>query len=674
MSVSTMKRLTVIATLNDADAILHRLMKLRAVSLEQAPADDRETLDHYAPLANVSEASARVARVEGVIPVLAKHSRQRKKFFAPQAPISPEAFRTNGRFDTAWKVVEETDKILTRQAELRGERENVLSRMRAYRPYLNLEFPLDFTGTETTRYFVGSLPGGLRPERIENALTDIAATVHLLGTDGTGVYIAVIAHRKEEDAALRALSGLGFLRAPLPTEHKTVKQLLDGAQKECDAIEEALARLETRLTVLSEKLEEVEILSDIERTALIAEENKQKLSMTDQCVILTGWCPASQEPRITTVLSDFCTAFEFAEPKEGDDVPILLRNNGFAKSFEWVLGMYAYPKYGTFDPTFIMSIFYFLIFGLMFADAGYGLTLMVACFGAVRWLHPRESMKRFLLMFGYCGISCTIFGILFGSYFGNFPLAFMENVMGIPADALPNLSLLPAEAANVAILFDPIQNPMAFLGISLGMGALHLIAGMGVKAFVLCRQGKVIDALFDIVTYWILFAGIGMLFVSRTVGIVLTVVGVASVLLTQGRQKKGIPGKIAGGFLGLYNLIGYASDLLSYCRVLALGLAASVIGQVVNILATLKGATFAGILLMLIVFTVGHLLNLVINILGTFVHTSRLQYIEFFNKFYEEGGTPFKPMAPADRYSKDITPAEGETTTEKDGQLKINFD
>ena len=367
-----------------------------------------------------------------------------------------------------------------------------------------------------------------------------------------------------------------------------------------------------------------------------------------------------KKEKISAALEEFGAAYHFEPPAEGEEPPILLKNNGFAKNFEWVLGMYAYPRYGTFDPTFIMSIFYFIIFGLMFADAGYGLVLMIACFGAVRWCHPGEGMKRFLLMFGYCGISCLICGVLFGAYFGNFPLSFMENVLGTPVNQLPNLSLLPAEAANVAILFDPLLNPMGFLIVSLAAGALHLVGGMAVKAFLLCKAGKPLDALFDIVTYWVLFAGLGMLAVDGNIGLWLTLGGAGAIVLTHGRQKKGFFGKLTGGLLGLYDLINYASDLLSYSRVLALGLAAGVIGQVVNILATLKGGSVVGILLMIVVFCIGHLLNLVINVLGSFVHTSRLQYIEFFNKFYEDGGTPFRPMAPSDRFTCEA-PASAES-------------
>ncbi|MBR6728416.1 MAG: V-type ATP synthase subunit I [Clostridia bacterium] len=657
MSVTAMKKLTVIAQKADADAIVRRLMRLRAVSLAPTEKTDGEPPTRFPSEQEREAAAARVARIEAILPLLNRRSKRKKPLFAQQTPISFEDFRDDGRYETAVKVVDETTKILERQDELKAALEAARANMRACEPYLNMELSPGFAGTETTVYLTGALPSGTRLERITAALEELAAEAEIISADGTGTYISLIAHRSDEEAALRALAGLGFMRSPLQGAPQTAKALFDDYKREKQRLEEELERLDTVLTTLAEKLTDVEILYDIERTDLMAAENKGELTTTEQCIILSGWCPAKQTDRIAELLEEFCAAYHFEDPTEGDDVPIQLKNNGFAKNFEWVLGMYAYPKYGTFDPTFVMSIFYFLIFGLMFADAGYGLVLMAACFGIVRWCHPREGMKRFLLMFGYCGISCFIFGVLFGAYFGNFPLSFMENVLGTPVNQMPNLSLLPTEAANLAILFDPLQNPMGFLVVSLAAGALHLVAGMAVKAFVLCRSGKPLDALFDICTYWLLFAGLGVLFVNGTVGLWLTVAGVASIVLTQGRRKKGFFGKLTGGLLGLYDLINYASDLLSYSRVLALGLAAGVIGQVINILATLKGGSFIGIILMIVVFCIGHLLNLVINVLGSFVHASRLQYIEFFNKFYEDGGTPFRPMTPSDRFTCEAPPA-----------------
>jgi len=657
MSVSRMEKLTVVLPHGDVDALLRRVMRLRAVSLERT----EQTDEPFVPLADearIATLTASIAEIEAALPPLTKRARRKKSLFRPVTEVSFADFAADGREQTARKIVEETGKILNEQSALRATLEAQRARGRALMPYFDLALPLDFAGTASTVLLLGSLPAGVRRAALDAAVEELALTVDILSEEPSGTYLAVICHKAEEERALGALAGLGFVRAVFDDAHGTAKRLYDACEREMRAVYETLERLENRLGVLAERLTDVEILADMERTALLAEESKRRIEATAKCAVLTGWCPVRERERVTSVLERFGAAYEFTPPAEGDDPPILLRNNAYARNFEWVLGMYSYPRYGKFDPTFVMSIFYFLIFGLMFADAGYGLLLMVACFGGVRWLKPREGMKRFLLMFGYCGISCVICGVLFGSYFGNFPLAFLENVVGVAPEHLPRLSLLPSTEGNVAILFDPLQNPMGFLVVSLAVGAVHLLAGMAVKAFLLCREGKWLDALFDIVTYWVLFAGIGVVFLHKTVGIILLCAGAGSIVLTHGRHAKHPLQKLTGGLLGLYDLIAYASDLLSYSRILALGLAAAVIGQVINILATMKGASFIGFLLMIVVFCIGHVLNLVINVLGTFVHTSRLQYIEFFGKFYEDGGRPFVPLAGADRYTADTSPEE----------------
>lgn len=650
MSVSKMQKLTVVTPTKDADAMLRRLMKLKAVALRREEGDPPP-----APDEQISEGEKQLARIGEALNALTKYSRRKRRLFAGQIPISPEAFCTDGRYDTAWKVVEETLKILKGKADHAAARAVQSALKTACKPYLDLPFPLNCTETETSLLWVGCFPGGVRQDRIQELLQELPASFYPLSEDATGLYAAILLHKSAQDEISRILSALDFMRAPLPCVAQTAKSVYQDASEQLRQIQEHADRLEARLSVLAEKLSEVEILWDVENTRLLVAQNKQELANTAQCTILRGWIPASERERVTATLAPLCAAYEFEEPAPDEEPPVLLKNRGFAKNFEWVLGMYAYPKYGAYDPTAVMSIFYFLIFGLMFADAGYGAVLCIACFSLVRWAQPRESMKRFLLMFGCCGISCILFGILFGSYFGNFPLAFMENVMKLPPERMPNLSILPAEAANVAVLLDPLQNPMGFLLISLGMGALHLLAGMAVRAYDLCRKGKVIDAFCDILLYWVLFAGIAVVFLHRNAGLILLGAGTGGILLTHGRKKKGLVGKIVGGFLGLYDLVSFASDLLSYCRILALGLASAVIAQVVNIMATLKGPTFGGVLLMLLVFVIGHALNLVINILGTFVHTARLQYIEFFNKFYEEGGEPFKPIPVSEKYTRDVS-------------------
>ena len=192
---------------------------------------------------------------------------------------------------------------------------------------------------------------------------------------------------------------------------------------------------------------------------------------------------------------------------------------------------------------------------------------------------------------------------------------------------------------------------MAFLVVSLAMGAIHLLGGMAVKFYLLCRERKIFSAVFDIGSWWILFAGIGMIFVRPTVGYILCGVAVLMIVATAGRAERNPILRIGKGLLGLYDLINYASDLLSYCRILALGLAAGVIAQVVNLIATMGGPSPGGFVKMVLIMLIGHLLNMAINLLGAFVHTSRLQYLEFFGKFFEDGGVPFTPVLPSEKYS-----------------------
>lgn len=660
MSVSTMEKLTAVALKRDTDALVRRLMKLRAVSINEPGAAELAEEGLSRPDVAVREATERVAKIDRALPALTRRSTRKKNPFAGAAAVSFDEFRSSGREEKAWRAVNRTVELLDRAEKIKTEDAALAAECAALTPYLDLTYPPDFAGTATTVHILGSLPPGAGKERLTEATARLAFTFDVLCEDSTGIYISALAHKQDEPRVMTALSGLGFLRATFPRGGELPKHLFDRADGERRMLAAEATSGEAQLKHLAGNLTDVEILSDMERTTLLAEENKKKLSETGECTVFSMWCPVPSKEKVTAALDKVGAAYEFEPPAPGDDVPILLRNNAYARNFEWVLGMYSYPKYGKYDPTFIMSLFYFVIFGLMFADAGYGLLLSAACFGIVYRCHPRESMKRFLLMFGYCGISCMICGVLFGAYFGNFPLAFMENVLKIPASELPRLSLLPSDAANIAILFDPLQNPMAFLVLSLAVGAVHLIAGMAVRAVLLCKEGKPLDALFDIGSYWLLFAGLGVIFVQKKAGLIVLLCGVAAVVATQGRSKKGAM-KFFGGLLGLYNLIDYASDLLSYSRILALGLAAGVIGQVVNILATLKGASFVGILMMILVFCLGHVLNLAINVLGTFVHTSRLQYIEFFGKFYEDGGTPFKPVTPSDRFADDVS-GDGEET------------
>ena len=251
-------------------------------------------------------------------------------------------------------------------------------------------------------------------------------------------------------------------------------------------------------------------------------------------------------------------------------------------------------------------------------------------------------MKKMLDMFSICGISTIICGVLFGGYFGNLPSAFAQNILGI--ENFP----------NIAVAFDPVTNPIPYLFLSLGLGAVHLVAGLLMKAYMLIKSGQVLDAVFDVGLWLVLFAGIGLLAVVPEYGKWVALIGAAGLVLTQGRTAKNPIMKLLKGVMSLYDIVGYVSDLLSYSRIMALGLSGAIIAQVVNLIGTLGGPTVVGFIALILAIALGHTLNLALSLLGAFVHTARLQYIEFFGKFYIDGGEPFKPASVRTKYTQII--------------------
>ena len=312
-------------------------------------------------------------------------------------------------------------------------------------------------------------------------------------------------------------------------------------------------------------------------------------------------------------------------------MPILLKQNSLTEPFQAITDLYSTPSVNDIDPTPFLAPFYFIFFGLMLSDAAYGLILSVGSFILLKHYRLEGMMKRLVKMFMFCGISTFFWGVLFGGWFGD--------MFGIS----------PA-------WFNPVEEPMTLLVFSLILGGIHIFVGMGLKAYILLRNGQAIDAICDIFLWYFLLIGIVVFALGSSIAPIATeigkwmsIIGAVGIVLTGGRSKKGI-GKITGGLGSLYGITSYLSDVLSYSRLLALGLATGVVSQVINTLGKMVGGGVIGVIVMIVVFIIGHVFNLAINTLGTFVHSSRLQYVEFFGKFFDGGGTPFNPFSRKTKY------------------------
>lgn len=298
----------------------------------------------------------------------------------------------------------------------------------------------------------------------------------------------------------------------------------------------------------------------------------------------------------------------------------MLENSKTVRQFEGITNMFSVPNYHEGDPNGIMAPWYWLIFGMMMGDVGYGAMMVVLILLVKKFMKLGEEGVKLMNVMLYSSITTMLCGVVFGSYFGE---------------------------TWHPLLFSPMEDPVSMLLLTLLVGVAHIFTGLGVKIYRNVRQGKVLDALFDQVSWILLIAGLGLLFLPATqmVGGVLAVMGALIILFTAGRDRKGLVSKAVGGLSGLYGITSYLSDILSYSRILALSLATGVVGMVMNMLAGMIQGSVIGWILSLAIYGAGHIFNLALSLLSAYVHDCRLQYIEFYGKFYEGGGTLFRPFS-----------------------------
>ncbi|MDD3214507.1 MAG: V-type ATP synthase subunit I, partial [Eubacteriales bacterium] len=326
-------------------------------------------------------------------------------------------------------------------------------------------------------------------------------------------------------------------------------------------------------------------------------------------------------------------ALSFYDPEPGEEPPVVLQNAPVMTPFESVVSGYSLPAPGSFDPTAIMMPFFVNFMGMMISDAGYGLMMAIIMPLLIKALKPGPGTKRLLWILTAGGIATVFWGAMYNSWFGFSPLP---------------------------TVFDPMNNALPVMAACIALGAVHLFTGLGVAAYMNIKNGKPLDAVADQLSWFMLVVGLGLMIVMPEIGKWIALAGAAIVLVTAGREKSKNPFKrLISGLGALYGVTSWVSDLLSYMRLFGMGLATGVIGMVINILvAKVFAAGVVGWVLGAALFVGGHLFNLAINTLGAYVHSCRLQYIEFFGKFFQDGGKPFKPLTQTNRYIY-VTEAEG---------------
>ena len=548
-------------------------------------------------------------------------------------------------------------------AEGRAEIQRLQTQIDALSPWLSLDIPMQFKGTKRTRVFVGTLPEERTLEQVLTGLAEEAPKVsgihaEILSTSADQTCLFVICGRKDAFAMEAALRGIGFSYPASPSD-KPPKEQCEGLRARIAQAQDRIRRAEEEIRSFADKREDLEFLSDYESMRLEKYQVLGRLRQSRHTFIVEGYVPQREAAALERQLSDrYDAAVEIEPLSDQDDPPVLLENNAFAAPVEPVLESYSMPARGEVDPCTVMAVFYYVLFGLMLSDAAYGLIMVIGCGALLAKFRNMESgMKKTLQMFLYCGISTMFWGVMFGSYFGDVVDVVASTFFGKDVTIPP-------------VWFIPVDEPMRLLVFSFLLGIIHLFAGLAMKLYQLCKAKQYKDALYDVI-FWYLLVGGGIIYLLTmdmvvnmlglgfqlpaavgNVAAVFAAIGAVGIVFTAGRESRSPFKRLLKGLYGLYNISGYLSDILSYSRLLALGLATGVIASVFNQMGSMAGGGVAGAIVFILVVLIGHTLNIGINVLGAYVHTNRLQYVEFFGKFFEGGGRKFNPFSAKTKYYK----------------------
>lgn len=646
MAVVKMNKITVLGLSKERKQLLDALMRLGVVEIKQdVPTDDiRDNAFNINVQNDLAKIDAVLADLERALGILDSYVPKKMPLFSTRRIVSETEYHDVMKnsadiVDGAGRINQLEDEV----ARIKSEINRLANLSDSLEPWLALEIPLNDASTKYTFTITGTLSSTINLDVVDEELASVCPeSVMLRATsDRERHYIAVIAHKSIENEVMALLRNYGFNKFTFKEIDGTAKEAKEILDMRISSLGNEREKKLAAIKDLAEKRDQLEIVCDgyrMERTRL---EAKSRLISTRSVFMLKGWLPAEHSQKLKDYLDkNFYCAIEIEEPGEDEDFPVLLQNGPVADSITPVVSMYGVPSCREIDPSAITLPFFAFLFGLMFGDGGYGIIICLVTGFILKKYKLEESTKQFIKLIFICGLATILAGALFGSWFG------------IPA------------LAKTALWIVPTQQPELMMSYSILIGIVHMYTGLIVSALNLIRRGQIVDAICDVFFKLIMFTGFIMsllpfapgVTISSSSGIVKTgyyvfAIGVALVLLTAGRNSKNIFGKIFGGLPKLYDVIGFFSDCLSYTRILALGLASAIIADIVNSLASsFGGFIVVKYLVMTLVLVIGHVLNFALNALGAYVHSCRLQYLEFYGKFLEGGGEAFKPLQASTKY------------------------
>lgn len=664
MSVMAMKRLNICGMKRDRESIIETINEFKAMELDESAFQNKNLSDFPTNDQRITF-EKKSHNIENAIEAIEMYAPEKKGMLASlegkkdikRVSMMSIVKREDELTDMAKRAMDNMKKIIEDRVEI--DRNQVS--MQSLEPWLDLDIPMEFTHTERTSFLIGTIVKVDSQEEIYDGiglhLVDLSEVeISIVHKDKFQTCIVAVCLKEYENAVENGLHTLGFAR--ISNAFKGVpREELDKLKDDNEKLQREIEMLKAEFNTLAEKREDLKILSDYYRIEASKQEGMGKSNDSASTFFISGYVPEKVAGSLVEKLNKkFNLYCELENVKEDEDSPVLMQNSGIGQSVEGIVESYGLPNKKEIDPSKIVSWFYVFLFGLMLSDAAYGLIMFISCAVLLKKYKKMEhSMRKSIKLFMYCGISTLMWGILFGGYFGDAVETVSKTFFGHAVMVKP-------------LWFAPLSDPMKLLLYCMLFGIIHLFVGLAVKGYMCIRDREYLNFFCDVVLWFSLLVGLIMLLLPTELfyslsqlrinfGPVLTVIskilaigGALGILVMAGRNSKKVGLRLALGAYDLYNLTGWLSDLLSYSRLLALGLATGVIASVINQIGSMGGNSIVGIILFIIVFIFGHIFNMSINILGAYVHTNRLQYVEFFGKFYEGGGREFHPFRSETKY------------------------
>jgi len=655
MPVEKMKKVNILSTSSQRENILSALRDsglVEITELKQAPEPDLSV----PPEKPEADFKHELAELASTIEFLEAYSKDKKSLIEAiigyRIPVKKEDFlSTHANFNYKNTIKQQkvlSSKIVNLQSLL-GKLEEERKKLE---PWRSLDVKLsDLCGLSEVKTAVGRIPAkreNLLKKQLSENLAD--SELSIVKKTRTTIHFILFYHKDNDEAAGKILASSEFEKADLPECGRTPEEEIQSALSSTKTAKEELAALAAEAESLTRYKLKLMCVYDAALQKQNEAEAENKGAQTPYLFVIEGWATESSVDVLKKILLSVTREVELtvSDPSKDEIPPVVIKNPSHLGPFETITRIFGLPKYTEIDPTAVLSVFFLIFFGMCLSDAGYGFAMIIISWFMLKRLQLSAGGKKLLQLLMIGGVATIVIGALTGGWFG----VELEKIPG-------RFALLKSTLLGMRMI-DPIRNPLPILGISIGLGIISVLFGITINMLEKIKKGYVKDGILDEAP-WLLFLGsIGVFIAGYVFAPVVAslakffiLLGAISLIVTQGRHQKNIVMKFLAGVMSLYGSTGYMGDVLSHSRLLALGMSTAIIGMVINILASMAGAGLPGlgIIFMVLILIVGHTFNLLVAIMGAFIHSTRLELVEFFPKFFEGGGKEFKPYKRESKYT-----------------------